>query len=434
MVNKLICYHSHLMSAWPVLAYTKRKKPLLKLKPSQGKAISFTEFVTLVAMMTSLTAMSIDMMLPALGLMGRDLQVINPNDNQLIIGVFFIGMGVGQLIYGPLSDSVGRKPAILFGLFIFAIGALLSIIADSYDQMLLGRLLQGLGLAGPRVVSVALVRDLYSGKAMARVMSFVMTIFILVPMLAPALGQLVLSVSTWRMIFISLLIAGLILSCWVAFRLEETLSENNKRSMNLIILWQGFKEVLTHRVAMGFTLVTGLVQGAFMAYLNLSQPILQNQYSLAEQFPIYYGALAGAIGTASFLNARLVGWLGMWRLVLIALVSIFGLSVIYLPVVAIYVGHPSLWSFIGYLFVVFFAVGVLFGNLSSLAMEPLGHLAGIGAGLVSSIAMLIGVVSSLLIGHLYNQTVYPLVVGFLVLNGLGLLVCFWLRNKLDTDT
>ncbi len=407
---------------------------MLKLKASPGKAISFAEFVTLVAMMISLTAMSIDMMLPALGLIGRDLLVLNPNDNQLIISVFFIGMATGQLFYGPLSDSIGRKPAILFGLFIFAFGAILSIVAESFDQMLVGRLLQGLGLAGPRVVSVALVRDLYSGKAMARVMSFVMTVFILVPMLAPAMGQMVLSFSGWPMIFITLLVVGLMLSAWIVFRLEETLTEENKRSLRLSKLWLGFKEVISHPIAMGFTVVTGLVQGAFLVYLNLSQPMLQNLYGLGELFPLYFGILAGSIGLASMLNVRLVSLLGTWKLVVAALLSIFILSLVYLPVVIFYSGYPAFWSLIGYLFLVFFAVGILFGNLSALAMEPLGHLAGIGAGMVSSLSTLLSVFSSLLIGYFYNQTVYPLVVGFLGSICLGLLVCFWLKNKITHES
>ena len=407
---------------------------MLKLKASPGKAISFAEFVTLVAMMISLTAMSIDMMLPALGLIGRDLLVLNPNDNQLIISVFFIGMATGQLFYGPLSDSIGRKPAILFGLFIFAFGAILSIVAESFDQMLVGRLLQGLGLAGPRVVSVALVRDLYSGKAMARVMSFVMTVFILVPMLAPAMGQMVLSFSGWPMIFITLLVVGLMLSAWIVFRLEETLTEENKRSLRLSKLWQGFKEVISHPIAMGFTVVTGLVQGAFLVYLNLSQPMLQNLYGLGELFPLYFGILAGSIGLASMLNVRLVSLLGTWKLVVAALLSIFILSLVYLPVAIFYSGYPAFWSLIGYLFLVFFAVGILFGNLSALAMEPLGHLAGIGAGMVSSLSTLLSVFSSLLIGYFYNQTVYPLVVGFLGSICLGLLVCFWLKNKITHES
>ncbi|SEQ97912.1 MFS transporter, DHA1 family, bicyclomycin/chloramphenicol resistance protein [Amphritea atlantica] len=397
----------------------------------KDKAIPFAEFVTLIALLISLAALSIDAMLPALGIIGNDLNVADPNDNQLVIVTFFVGMAVGQFLYGPLSDSFGRKSVILFGLVIFAAGTLLSVTADSFQQMLLGRVLQGFGLAGPRVVSVALVRDLYAGRAMARVMSFVMTVFILVPMMAPALGQLVLYYADWRMIFIGLLSAAIVLSVWLMIRMPETLAEVNRRSFAAGILWRGFKEVVSHRVAMGFTLVTGLVFGAFIGYLNLSQPVLQDQYALGTQFPLYFGCLAGAIGLASLMNARLVGRYGMWRLIILSLISITLLSLIYLPVVIFYTGHPPLQTLVIYLFLVFFAVGLLFGNLNSMAMEPLGHLAGIGAGLVSALSTLLSIVFSLIIGQLYNQTIYPLVGGFLVLISIALLICYCLHRYAD---
>ena len=394
----------------------------------KDKVIPFAEFVALIAMMISLAALSIDAMLPALGIIGSELNVVDPNDNQLVIVTFFVGMAVGQFLYGPLSDSFGRKSVILLGLFIFAAGTLLSVMADTYQQMLWGRVLQGFGLAGPRVVSVALVRDLYSGRAMARVMSFVMTVFILVPMMAPALGQLVLNYSGWRMIFMGLLFVGILLSIWLIIRLPETLTDANCRSFAPDVLWLGFKEVVCNRVAMGFTLVTGLVFGAFLGYLNLSQPVLQEQYTLGAQFPLYFGCLAGAIGLASLTNARLVGRYGMWRLIIISLISIVLVTLIYSPLVLAYAGHPPLLSLVIYLFLVFFAVGLLFGNLNSMAMEPLGHLAGIGAGLVSALSTLLSIVFSLMIGQLYNQTIYPLVGGFLVLMSIALLICYCLHR------
>lgn len=394
----------------------------------KDRVIPFTEFVTLIALLISLAALSIDAMLPALGIIGSELNVADPNDNQLVIVTFFIGMAVGQFIYGPLSDSFGRKSVILLGLVIFAAGTLLSVTADSYQQMLLGRVLQGFGLAGPRVVSVALVRDLYSGRAMARVMSFVMTVFILVPMMAPALGQLVLNYSGWRMIFIGLLFVAILLSIWLIIRLPETLTDENRRSFAPGVLWLGFKEVVSNRVAMGFTLVTGLVFGAFIGYLSLSQPVLQDQYALGTQFPLYFGCLAGAIGLASLMNARLVGRYGMWRLIIISLVSIILFTLIYSPWVLAYSGHPPLLSLVTYLFLVFFAVGLLFGNLNSMAMEPLGHLAGIGAGLISALSTLLSIIFSLMIGQLYNQTIYPLVGGFLVLISIALLICYCLHR------
>ena len=394
----------------------------------KDKVIPFAEFVALIAMMISLAALSIDAMLPALGIIGSELNVVDPNDNQLVIVTFFVGMAVGQFLYGPLSDSFGRKSVILLGLFIFAAGTLLSVMADTYQQMLWGRVLQGFGLAGPRVVSVALVRDLYSGRAMARVMSFVMTVFILVPMMAPALGQLVLNYSGWRMIFMGLLFVGILLSIWLIIRLPETLTDANRRSFAPDVLWLGFKEVVCNRIAMGFTLVTGLVFGAFLGYLNLSQPVLQEQYTLGAQFPLYFGCLAGAIGLASLTNARLVGRYGMWRLIIISLISIVLVTLIYSPLVLAYAGHPPLLSLVIYLFLVFFAVGLLFGNLNSMAMEPLGHLAGIGAGLVSALSTLLSIVFSLMIGQLYNQTIYPLVGGFLVLMSIALLICYCLHR------
>lgn len=394
----------------------------------KDKVIPFAEFVTLIALLISLAALSIDAMLPALSMIGRDLHVADPNDNQLVIITFFIGMAVGQFLYGPLSDSFGRKSSILLGLLIFAAGTVLSVTADSYSDMLLGRVLQGFGLAGPRVVSVALVRDLYSGRAMARVMSFVMTVFILVPMMAPALGQLVLNYSGWRTIFIGLLSVAILLSIWLIIRLPETLTNDNRRSFAPGALWLGFKEVVSNRVAMGFTLVTGLVFGAFIGYLNLSQPILQEQYALGTQFPLYFGCLAGAIGLASLMNARLVGRYGMWRLIIISLATIILCTLIYSPLVLTYSGHPPLLSLVIYLFLVFFAVGLLFGNLNSMAMEPLGHLAGIGAGLVSALSTLLSIVFSLIIGQLYNQTIYSLVGGFLVLISIALLICFCLHR------
>lgn len=401
------------------------------MQHSNTKQVPFAEFVTLIALLISLAALTIDSMIPALGEIGRDLKVADPNDNQLVIITFIAGMGIGQFLYGPLSDSIGRKSAVLLGLFIFAVGTLLSITAEAYPQMLLGRVLQGFGLAGPRVVTVALVRDLYSGRAMARVMSFIMTVFILVPMMAPALGQLVLNYADWRMIFTGLLVIAIVLSVWFFIRLPETLVVEKRRSFAPKALWLGCKEVISNRVAMGFTLLAGLVFGGFLGYLSLSQPILQNQYALGTQFPVYFAVLAGAIGLASFANTRLVGRYGMWRLIRVSIISIVLISLIYSVVALAYNGHPPLVSLMIYLLLVFFATGLLFGNLNSMAMEPLGHLAGLGAGLISSFSTLISIVPGLIIGKLYNQTIYPLVGGFLMLMLIGLLVCYWLHRYAD---
>lgn len=382
----------------------------------------FKEFVILVALLTSMIALAIDAMLPALPQIGADFNVTDSNDTQLVVVMVFVGLSFGQFFYGPLSDSIGRKPTILIGMGLFIVGDLISIFASDYNTFLFGRFLQGLGVASPKVVSIALIRDLYVGKAMARVMSFMMTIFIMVPVLAPGLGQLVLMVSEWRSIFIIFLILAVVLSIWFSLRMPETLVPEKRRPMTFEYLINSSKEVLTHPVAMGYTLLSGIVFGAFMGYLNLAQPILQQQYQLAEQFPIYFGGLAAAIGVSTLVNARLLSRFGMQLLSLIALGSIVTLSLLYLPVVYWFDGQPPLITLICYLLLVFFSVGLLFGNLSALAMEPLGHIAGIGAGLVSSLSTVLGVIPGVIIGQLYNNTLYPMVIGYLILFSLGLLL------------
>ncbi|WP_432472564.1 multidrug effflux MFS transporter [Amphritea sp. HPY] len=391
--------------------------------PGATSAPGLKEFVALLAMMISLVAVSIDAMLPALTQIGSDLNVADRNDSQLIIGIFFAGLGIGQLAYGPLSDNIGRKPAIYIGLALFILGTLISLFAANFEMMLAGRFLQGLGVAGPRVVAIALVRDLYVGRAMARVMSFVMTVFILVPVLAPALGQLILLVTGWRVIFVLFLLMALLVTLWFALRMPETLQPENRRPMTLTFLLAACKEVLCHPVAMGYTLVSGLVFGAFMGYLNSAQPILQDQYALGGQFPLYFGGLAAAIGVSTITNARLVGRFGMRLLSIIALGEITLVSLIFMAVAVYFSGHPPLWSLMLYLLLVFFSVGLLFGNLSALAMEPLGHIAGIGAGLVSSLSTLIALIPGVLIGQLFDGTVMPLVIGYLILMPLALIIC-----------
>ncbi|WP_293268777.1 multidrug effflux MFS transporter [Neptunomonas sp.] len=382
----------------------------------------FKEFVVLVALLTSMIALAIDAMLPALPQIGADFNITDSNDTQLVVVMIFVGLSLGQFIYGPLSDNIGRKPSILIGMGLFIVGDLVSLFANDFNTFLLGRFLQGLGVASPKVVSIALIRDLYVGKAMARVMSFMMTIFILVPVLAPGLGQLVLMVSEWRSIFVIFLLLAVVLSIWFSVRMPETLVLEKRRPMTLDYLINSSKEVLTHPTAMGYTLLSGIVFGAFMGYLNLAQPILQQQYQLAEQFPIYFGGLAAAIGLSTLANARLLSRFGMQLLSVIALGSIAILSLLYLPIVHWFNGHPPLVTLICYLLLVFFSVGLLFGNLSALAMEPLGHIAGIGAGVVSSLSTLLGVLPGVIIGQLYNDTLYPMVTGYLILFSLGLLI------------
>ncbi|MCG8344837.1 MAG: multidrug effflux MFS transporter [Chlorobiales bacterium] len=388
-------------------------------------SLKFVESVALIAMMMSLAALSIDAVLPALPVIGNELGVQHQNANQLIISLLFLGMSAGQIIYGPLSDATGRKPAIYTGFVIFISGTLLSLFATCFTTMLTGRVLQGLGAASTRIVSIAIVRDQYEGQKMARVMSFVMTVFILIPILAPALGQLMLDVSGWRSIFGLFLSLSLFSLSWFTLRLPETLKREKRTPFTIKRIMAAVSEVLGIRQAFAYTIVSGLVFGSFLGYLNSSQQILQVLYGLGERFPLYFGMLAIAFGAATLMNSKLVMIFSMQQLVLRAMQFLVVCSAIYFLVALSQNGYPPLWSFILYLMPLFFAIGILFGNLNALAMEPLGHIAGIGASTVGSISTFTALVIGTVIGQSYNGTILPLVLGFLLLGTASLGVMRW---------
>jgi MFS transporter, DHA1 family, multidrug resistance protein len=393
------------------------------------KTIGFVEFVALTAMMMALTAMSIDAMLPALSQIGLDLGVERANDNQLVISLLFLGLAVGQMVYGPLSDSLGRKPTIYIGFGLFIVGCLLSMLSTSFSMMLVGRILQGLGVASPRVVVIALVRDQYGGREMARVMSFVSAVFILVPMVAPAFGQTVLLVANWRAIFGVYLILVLGIGSWFAWRQPETLLPDRRIPFSLGRVGRAIREVVFHRKAFGYTVTIGLVSGAFIGYLNSAQQVFQEQYGLGRLFPLYFALLALSLGSASMVNARLVLRFGMRTLSFWAVRGVLILSSTALGVAVITAGHPPLWLLTLYFMLTFFGVGILFGNLNALAMEPLGHIAGVGAAVVGSLSTLISLLLGTFIGQNYNGTVFPLVGGFVVLSIIAFGVMRWVEAE-----
>lgn len=386
---------------------------------------SFAEFVIIISLMMSLTALSIDAMLPALSQIGSDLGVENANDRQLVVSVLFLGLAFGQLFFGPLSDTVGRKVTVYAGYALYIAGALVSVFAVSFPALLAGRLLQGLGISAPRAITLALVRDRYRGRAMARVMSFVTTVFILVPMIAPTLGQTILLFTGWRGIFGSFVLMALITVSWFALRMPETLAPEHRAPFSLQRITAATLEIVRNRIALGYTVSAGLVSGAFLGYLNSAQQVFQEQYALGELFPIVFGIISISLGLASLLNARLVMRFGMRFLVRRSLLLIVGLSILALGIALLPGGQAPLWLLMAYLMTTFFCIGILFGNQNSLAMEPLGHLAGMGAAVVGSLSTLISMPLGTLIGQNYDGTVLPLVVGILLLSGLSIPVVRW---------
>ena len=385
------------------------------VESAPGGQTSLGEFVALMAFAMSLVALSIDAMLPAFPDMAQDLQVTAANDIQLVVSLLFIGLAIGQLFYGPLSDSIGRKPAIYIGFVLFILGSLLSMAASDFSTMLAGRMLQGIGAAGPRTVAVALIRDRFHGSEMARVMSFIMTVFILVPIFAPALGQAILLLAGWRAIFGVFIVLALATLVWLSLRQPETLPKDQRRHFTLKNITAAFHEVLMSRLAMVYTLVAGCVSGAFLSYLNTSQQIFQVQYDQGKLFPLYFGILAFSVGFAALLNSALVMRYGMHALVHRALLLMMAFSWLFLAIVWACAGHPPLWLFMAICLALFFCIGILFGNLNSIAMEPLGHVAGTAAAVIGSITTLLAVVLSYLVGQAYDGTLFPLALAFVSL-------------------
>ncbi len=383
------------------------------------------EFVARTALMISLVALSIDAMLPALQEIGGDLGAQRRNDAQLVISALFLGLAVGTMVYGPVSDSTGRRPPIYAGFALFILGCLLSMVATSFPVMLAGRFLQGLGAAGPRIVAIAVVRDQYAGRAMARIMSMVMAVFILVPALAPAVGQAILLVAHWRAIFGVLLGLALVALVWFAFRQPETLTAGHRAPFSLLRIGRAIYETCTHRTAFGYTIAAGLIFGAFIGFLNSSQQIFQEQYGLGKLFPLYFAVLALSIGSASWVNSRLVMRLGMRRLSGLALTGLSGLSLTFFVIAWAAAGDPPLWALMAYLVAAFFCVGILFGNFNALAMDPLGHIAGVAASVIGSLTSFISLALGTAVGQAYDGTVLPLVGGFAALGLASIAVMRW---------
>ena len=385
----------------------------------------YREFVTLMAVMISITALSIDIMLPALPEIGRDLRIGHVNDAQLIVTVLLFGMGIGQLLFGPLSDSFGRKPVIIAGFVIFIVGCLFSIFANRFEVMMAGRMIQGIGTGGPRTAIIALVRDQYGGRAMARIMSAVMAIFIVVPVVAPALGQAVLLAMNWRAIFGVLMIQGIVALTWFTLRQPETLSRNDRIPFSIGRILGGLQQVSTNRLSMGYTLASGFISGALMAYLSSAQQIFQEVYGLGQAFPLYMAALALFVGGASYMNSRIVMRFGMRVLCHRAVLLFIILTMIYLAVTHQMGGRSPLWLMMTFFAPSFFCMGILFGNLNAIAMDPLKHMAGIGAAIIGSLANFISSFLGALVGRWYDGSTLPLALGFVILGILTAIAMRW---------
>ncbi len=392
----------------------------------QKNKLAQFEFVTLMASLMSIVALAIDALLPALDIIGITIGTRQIADNQLLITMIFLGLGIGPLIFGPISDSIGRKPVVYMGFVLFIIASFICIFATSVEMMVLGRILQGVGLSAPRTIAIAMIRDIYSGDYMARIMSFITVVFILVPIIAPALGKFVLDHYDWQAIFYIQVLFSLLVSFWFWKRQAETLEISKRIKFTSTIFMDGLKELMQYKTTIGYTLISGFIVGSFMVYLSTSQQIFEQQYQLKEEFPYIFGLLAISIGSAIFLNGTLVLKYGMEKLVTTSLLAFFGISLLYI-VLFYNSSNPSVEVLLLFFGMQFFAIGFLFGNLRALAMQPIGHIAGIGAAITGFVSTIMAVPISTYIGRFVLNTTLPLFIGFLVCALLSIVILVYIK-------
>lgn len=390
---------------------------------SPSLRIPFPELVAITAAVMALNALAIDMMLPALGMIGAELATTRDNDRQLVIVVYVLANGFAQLLFGPLVDRFGRKRILMFSFGGYVIGSILSVIASSFVLLLAARAFQGFATAGARVASVAIVRDQCAGRRMAEVMSLAVTIFMAAPILAPAIGQAILIVAPWRWIFVALLVYGAMLALWAFLRLPETLAETDRRTLRASRIAAGYLEFLRNRISLGYTLASALCFGALFGYISASEQIFLETFQLGDKFALVFALIAGALGVATLLNARIVSRFGMRRLTHGALALFISANLIHL-LVALTFGETLFW-FMGFMMISFFALGLIGPNATALAMEPMGHNAGAAAAANgfagTSVAGFLGGV----IGAFYDGTTLPIIAGFVILGATALSLVFW---------
>lgn len=374
-------------------------------------------------MLTATVAFSIDAMLPVLPDITASLAPAAPNQVQLVIAAFVVGMGFGTLLAGPLSDTYGRHKIAIWGAVLYIAGALLGALAANLETMLIARALQGVGAAGPRVVAVAITRDLFSGRQMARIVSFVMIVFTLVPVIAPTLGAAIAWAFGWRMIFYSFALFSFVSVCWLVLRQPETLLPEARRPFRVKEIRRGIKEVFANRQVLLAVSAQTLIYAMLFSTLMSSQQIFDQSFDLGASFPLWFGLCASISASASLLNATIVVRIGMqkivaWSLAIQMLISagfIASLTLMTLP------WDIAFACFFIWLVSVFYVAGLGIGNLNAVAMQPMGHMAGLAASTISATATIASVLIAAPIALSFDGTPLPIAVGVL-----GAAVVSWL--------
>ncbi|MGR9156879.1 multidrug effflux MFS transporter [Rhizobium leguminosarum] len=401
-------------------------KPHQENQGSRRIGMGFGEFIVTIAIMTASIAMAIDSMLPALPNIGHSLGVTNTNDAQLIIGVFFLGFGVSQIFFGSLSDTFGRRNILLGGLACYIVGMFAAAATGSFEMLLVMRFVQGVGGAAVRITTMAIVRDCFGGREMARVMSYVMIVFMIVPIVAPSVGQLIILYANWHWIFILLGIIATILFVWALLRLKESLPPEERLPLSVSSVLEGFKTVLTNRITCGYMIGLTMFTGVISAYVISVQQVFGEVYGLGDWLPIAFAATAGGIAVANFANGFFVRKFGMRRISHAALLIFTALSAagFFLSLA----GKPDFAVAYGIFTIVLMMFAVIATNFTAISLEPMGNLAGTATAITGFVSTTAGAILGGLVGQMFNGTVQPLFGGFALFGAVTIAATLWAEN------
>jgi DHA1 family bicyclomycin/chloramphenicol resistance-like MFS transporter len=394
--------------------------------------LSVWELVAMVAAISALNALAIDVMLPALSNIARDYALSNDNDRQLVIVTYLVAYGLSQLLYGPLTDAFGRRTVLLAALGLFIISAGLAIVAPTFELFLAARALQGVGAAATRVVSIAVVRDLTEGRRMAQVMSLSMTVFMIVPVIAPGLGQLILFVGPWRWIFGALFLYTALIAIWAYIRLPETLRPEHRRSFNAPSIAAGYVAVFKDRQLMGYMAGSSFVSGAVFGYITSAEQIFTGIYHMGTMFAFVFAAIALSITAGAFVNARLVMLRGARRVGHTMMFAFAGMALLHAIIAGL--GGQSFWVFFLLLAATFSVFSMIASNFNALAMQNVARVAGSASAVYGAVTATAGAVIGGAVGRAFDGTTLPLLWGIAICALVTIAWVYWTeRGRLFGD-
>jgi DHA1 family bicyclomycin/chloramphenicol resistance-like MFS transporter len=384
---------------------TDPSQPVVPKLQGMGRA----QFIAMMAALMALNALAIDIMLPGLQQIGAALGVENENHRQYVVSAYLFGFGIAQLFYGPISDRFGRRTPLLIGLGIYIVSAIAVVFVPSFAGLLILRFIQGIGSAATRVISVSIVRDVFGGRAMAEVMSLIMMVFMIVPIIAPGTGQLVLLFGDWHLIFVFIAVVAIIVTIWVARKLPETLAPADVRPFTVKSIVAGFLIVLTNRMALCYTLASTFIFGALFGFINSAQQVYVGIYQLGVWFPVAFAAVALFMSISAFLNSRWVGRLGMRKLSHAAIIGFVVVTFLWLTVQLLSSEPMPFLLFLAFFAMAMFLFGLIASNFNSLAMEPLGHVAGTASSVLGFMGTVGGAIIGASIGQAFDGLIFVLI-------------------------